>query len=647
MKRKGKVVKSDSKSDNIPNNIPQEVFRKNLKGNEAIILSGVAISLALFCIYALGFTVVTPIILRSIFLLGSSILIFIAVPSSKRFAINHISFLDLFWIIITIISFSYILREGNNLLWRIGMLPTRNDVIFGFLIILITLEITRRCIGWILPIIAVIFFIYAIIGSYIPGYFGHRGYSFVRVVGYVMGLDGVLGLPLGVASTYVFLFLIFGSFLHTFGGGTFFIDLATSLFGHSRGGPAKIAVVASSFFGMISGSAVANTVGTGSFTIPLMKKTGYKPEFAGAVEAVASTGGQIMPPIMGAGAFVIADIVGIPYISVAAAAIIPALLYYICVFTMVDLEAVKLGLVGVPRNKLPNLKKIILSRGYLLMPVLVLLYMLVVVRTSPIRAALMSIFTMFIIGIIVKVIQKKFSEILISLKDALKKASLDAMIVTSTCACAGIVVGVIGLTGLGIKLASLIISLGESNLFFALIGGMVVAIILGMGIPTTPAYIVGAAVVAPALIRLGVSPIQSHMFTFYFACLAVITPPIALAAYAGAAIAKADPIAVGFQAVKLAIVAFIIPYFFIYNPFLLGLGDLKLVIYNFILYTIAVMVMASMLKARFFGVLRSIFLYLFLIIGVILLIMPGIINNMTGLIIIITAAIYQRSKQKK
>jgi len=647
MGKNGKVVKHDSKSDAIPNNVSQEVFRKNLKGNEAIILSGVAIVLALFCIYALGFTVVTPIILRSLFLLGSSILIFIALPLSKRSDINHISFLDLSWIIISIISFGYILKEGNNLLWRIGMLPTRYDVIFGFLIILITLEITRRCIGWVLPIIATVFFVYAMIGPYIPGYFGHHGYSFVRIVGYVMGLDGVLGLPLGVASTYVFLFLIFGSFLNTFGGSGFFIDLATSLFGHSRGGPAKIAIIASSLFGMISGSAVANTVGTGSFTIPLMKKIGYKPEFAGAVEAVASTGGQIMPPIMGAGAFVIADIVGIPYISVAAVAIIPALLYYICVFSMVDLEAVNIGLVGIPRNKLPNLKKIILSQGYLFIPVLVLVYLLVVVRTSPIRAALMSIFTMFLIGVIVKVIQKKFSEILILLKDALKKASLDAMVVTATCACAGIVVGIVGLTGLGLKLANLIISLGENNLFLALIASMVVAAILGMGVPTTPAYIVGAAVVAPALIRLGILPIQSHLFTFYFACIAVITPPVALAAYAAAAIAKADPMAVGFQALKLAVFGFIIPYLFVYNPLLLGIGDLKLVIYNFILYAIAVMVTASVLQRRFFGILRNIFLYLFLIIGVVLLIIPGMINDLIGLILIVAVAIYQRSKQKK
>lgn len=647
MERNGKVVECVSKNDNISNDVPQEVTRKNLKGREAVILSVVAIALALFCIYALGFTVVTPIILRSAFLLGSSILIFVAIPSSKKFIVNHISFLDLLWIIITIITFSYIFREGTHLLWRIGMLPTLYDVIFGFLLVLITIEITRRCIGWTLPIIASVFFIYAIIGSYIPGYFGHRGYTFARVVGYVMGLDGVLGLPLGVASTYVFLFLIFGSFLNTFGGGTFFIDLASSLFGHSRGGPAKIAIVASSFFGMISGSAVANTVGTGSFTIPLMKKIGYKSKFAAAVEAAASTGGQITPPIMGAGAFVIADIVGIPYLSVAAAAIIPALLYYICVFSMVDLEAVNLGLKGIPRSKLPSFKKTILKQGYLIIPILVLMYMLVVIRSSPIRAALTSILAMFLIGIISKIIQKKFNDILILLMQALKKASLDAMVVTSTCACAGIVVGVIGLTGLGIKLASLIISLGENNLFFALIAGMIVAIIMGMGVPTTPAYIVGAAVVAPALIRLGVLPIQSHLFTFFFACLAVITPPIALAAYAAAAIAKAKPMEVGFLAVKLAIIAFVIPYLFVFNPLLLGIGDLKLVIYNFITHAIAVMATAGLIQKRFFGVLRNIFIYLFLIIGIVLLVIPGIINDLIGLILIIAVAIYQRSKQKK
>jgi len=638
---------TDNKRNNVLDGVPQEIFRKNLKGKEAIILSIIAVALALFCIYVLGFTVITPIILRPIFLLCSSVLIFIAVPSSKKFVINHISFLDLLWIIITIISFSYILREGNNLLWRIGMLPTRYDVIFGFLLILIILEITRRCIGWALPIICIIFFIYAIIGSYIPGYFGHRGYSFARVVGYVMGLNGIFGLPLRVASTYVFLFLIFGSFLHEFGGGTFFIDLASSLFGRSRGGPAKIAVIASSFFGMISGSAVANTAGTGCFTIPLMKKTGYKSDFAGAVEAVASTGGQIMPPIMGASAFIIADIVGIPYVSVVTVAIIPALLYYIAVFAMVDLEAINLGLVGVPQNELPSFKKIILNQGYLLLPILVLLYMLVVIRSSPIKAALISTFTMFLIGIIPKIIQKKFKEIFILLKEALKKASLDAMVVTASCACAGIVVGIIGLTGVGLKLASLIFSLGEHNFFFALIFGMIVASILGMGLPTTPAYIIGAVVVAPALIRIGILPIQAHLFTFYFSCMAVITPPVALAAYTAAGIAKADPMAVGFKAVKLAIIGFVIPFLFIYNPLLLGLGDLKLVLYNFILYAIAVVVASSLLKNRFFGVLKNRFLYLILIIGVILLILPGIINNMTGLIIIITAAIYQRSKQNK
>ena len=377
-----------------------------------------------------------------------------------------------------------------------------------------------------------------------------------------------------------------------------------------------------------------------------MKKVGYKSEFAAAVEAVASTGGQMMPPIMGAAAFVIADIVGISYLSVAIAAIIPALLYYIYVFTMVDLEAVNLGLVGIPRNQVPSFKKIILNQGYLILPVLVLIYMLVVVKVSPIRSALISIYTMFLIGIIHKIIQKKFSEIFILLKEALEKASLDAMVVTSTCACAGIVVGIIGLTGVGLKLANFIISLGEHNLFFALIAGMIVAIILGMGVPTTPAYIVGAAVVAPALIRLGLSPIQSHLFTFYFTCLAVITPPIALAAYAAAAIANSKPMDVGFRAVKLAIVAFIIPFLFVYDSRVLGFGDLKSVLYHFILYAIAVIVLACTLKNLFFGVIKNTFLRLILIIGVILLLSPGIIQDMLGLIIIIAAAIYQRLKQK-
>lgn len=475
------------------------------------------------------------------------------------------------WIIIAlvlVVSLYVILNFENYSQDMQNNIITNEIYVLGMIITLIVLEASRRVLGLILPIIAIIAIIYALIGSHIPGLFGNRGYSLRRVVLALFSDRGIYGVPTGTSASNVYLFLMFAAYLNVSGADVIFQDIAIALAGKKRGGPAKMAVFASALFGTISGSCVANVVSTGAFTIPLMKRNGYPKATAGAVEAVASTGGQIMPPIMGAAAFVLADVAGIQYALVCIGATIPALMYYVCLFKMVDLEAVKYNLKGLDPSDLPDLKTS-LARGIkLFVPVAVLLIFLLGLNATPMRAAIYATLAIIIMGAFDR---KDRLDINGLIKGALASGrSLCAVL--SACATSGIVVGIFSLTGLGLKFSNFIVQMGNSSLILSLVLSMVVCAILGMGLPTTAAYIVCATAIAPALTKLGLPILSAHLFLLYFASISAITPPVAVASYAAAGIADENPMKVSMAAFKLGITGFILPFAFAFNPDYLVIG---------------------------------------------------------------------------
>ena len=456
----------------------------------------------------------------------------------------------------------YIVSDVDGYLTRIQINASSMDILMGLIATVLVLEACRRLTGPSLTIIALITIAYAFLGKYLPGLLGHKGYSLQRVIKTIFSEQGIFGMPIGVSANTVFLFLLFGAFLNVCGADLIFRDISTAVAGKYRGGPAKIAVVASGIFGTISGSSVANVVSTGAFTIPMMKRTGYRSEFAGAVEAVASTGGQLMPPIMGAAAFVLAEMAGIPYANVCVAAAIPAFLYYISVFIMVDVEAIKSDLHGMDPKEVPPLIPVLKRGAKLIVPVVVLIVALVGFQQTPVRSALFAMAAVIICAFFDPNDRFSFRH----LSGAFCQAAKGSAQIIAACCTSGIVIGMLAITGLGLKFSNFILDLGGQSLLACLFISMLVSIILGMGLPTTAAYIITATTIAPALLKLGLSPLCAHLFLFYFASLSCITPPVAIASYAGAALAGASPTKVGWEAVRLGIVAFLIPYAFALNP---------------------------------------------------------------------------------
>ena len=470
--------------------------------------------------------------------------------------------------------------------------------------------------------------------------------------------EGLFGTPLGVSASFVFLFIPFGAFLHSTGLGKFFIDLALAAAGRFVGGPAKVAVLASGFFGTISGSSVANTVSTGTFTIPLMKSIGYRGSFAGAVEAASSTGGQIMPPIMGAAAFIMAQFLGVGYIEIAKAALIPAVLYYLAVGFMVHMEAKRLGLVGIPVERLPKLSSVLRNGFYLLTPIFVLIYLLIQGYT-PLKSAYYCIVTTVLISVLSQNIKvflgAKASNLNLGselrecnknacsdLLSALEKGGRLALGVAAACACTGFVVGTVTLTGVGLKLANAILTLSANNFALTLFFTMISSIILGMGLPTTAKYIVLATIAAPAIETFGVPKLAAHLFIMYFGILADLTPPVALAAYAAAGIAKAEPNATGFMAVKLAAAGFLIPYVFCYDPALLMIGASNLQIAVIVATAVVGIAALSFAAVGFWKRRLNIFERLLLLGATIFLIVPGLSTDAIGIGIVAVVYLLQK-----
>ncbi len=550
------------------------------------------------------------------------------------------------WVLIaaTIFSMGYLVVFNKVIENRIAFVTpfTLVQYIAIILIVVLVLEATRRLTGLTLPIACLIFLAYALWGDKLPGVLGHSHFSVKRILEQIsITSEGIFGSSLGISATYVVIFIILAGFLETTGAGQFFIDLASSVTGTKRGGPAKIAVLGSCLFGSISGSSVANVVSTGTFTIPLSKSVGYPSYFAGAVEAVASTGGQLMPPVMAAVAFIMADNLGVPYISICGAALIPALLYYISLFFMVDAKAVKLGIAGLKKENLPKGKEVLKNGWFLALPFVVLVALLMMSFT-PMMAGFYAILSLLVVLLIFN--RKKLNWKTIT--DALESGAKGVISVSVTSACAGIIVGVIMITGLGLKFTSIITTVSNGNLLIALILSAIVAIILGMGLPTVPAYIVMSSLVAPALIKMGVAPMAAHMFVLYFAVLSCITPPVAIASYAAAAIADANAVKVGFESVRLAIVAYVIPFLFVYNPVLLFEGGAVDIVICFITATMGCMALTWAIEGVIEGKIPW-WLRIVSLLCAACLVWPEHITDVVGAVIFAVIYYFYRYKVKK
>lgn len=607
---------------------------------KTIIITVVGVAMSIFHIFTGQFGVYSAMIQRPVHLAFAFVIIFLLHPSKKEGGKWWMLFLDGVLILLSLFTLVHLVASFQEVVFR-GGAATKLDLWLGGLLILLILEGTRRVLGWPLPIIASVFILYALFGKYLPGLWGHRGVDLESLISYqYLTTEGIFSLPLGVSATFIYIFILFGGFLVASGTGEFFIDFANSIAGHAIGGPAKVAVVSSAFFGTISGSAVANVVGTGSFTIPLMKRLGYRPAFAGAVEAVASTGGQIMPPVMGAAAFIIAEMLGIPYIKVAIAAAIPAILYYFALMYMVHLEAIRLGLRGLPKEELPNLWSTLRGRGYLLIPAILLVYWLTV-GYSPMKAGVWAIGSVFVFSFFRRATWMGPMKLI----EALKRGGTGCLEVATACACAGIVVGAITQTGLGLKFSTIVIEASKGYLPLALTFIAITSLILGMGVTTSAAYILTVILGGPVLVKLGVLPLAAHLFVFYYACLSCITPPVALAAYAGAGIAGANPFTVGFIAMRLALVAYIVPYFFVFQPVLIWQGDLLNILWAFFTAILGCIALGSGLMGQMLGKL-GIFSRLLLVGGGFALIKPGIYTDLFGMVVLSVILVLQFLKKK-
>jgi TRAP transporter 4TM/12TM fusion protein len=572
----------------------QEFGERRLSGIPYRIMFLLAIAFSCFQLYTAFFGVLTSTLQRSIHLTFAITLCFLFYPFSKKSKRKSIHFLDFVLAVAAGASVIYVTVFYEDLVKRIGD-PTSLDLAMGVTAILLVLEASRRAVGWPLVIITGLFVVYGLFGPYFPGILAHRGYSFRRIVDHLyLTSEGIFGIPLWVSSTFVYAFVLFGAIFEKTGAGEFLMKLAMSLVGHTRGGPAKVSVVASAFMGTFSGSGIANTATIGTLTIPLMKKVGFKPEIAGGIDTAAGGNGQIMPPVMGAAAFVMAEFLGIPYLEVCIAAALPAVIDQLALLGAVHLLATKYGFKGVPRAQLPRFFPTLAKGMHFLVPIFVLLYALVIQRLTPLTSAAMAIAVassillirgaMISAGIIrtesaatapaAATAWEPMQDSVRKMVDAMFNAGRSMAGIGVTCACAGMVVGMVSLTGAGLNMTNILVDLSFGNVYLSMILTMIACLVLGMGVPTTPNYVIMATIMAPALVAMKPDTplIAAHLFVFYFGILADGTPPVCLAAYAAAGIADADPFKTGLEAFKLDMRTFLLPYMFITAPQMLLIG---------------------------------------------------------------------------
>ena len=648
----------------------RESVTRHLKGPLKWIVFALCILFSCVQLYA-AFTANIPATqLRPLHLGFVMMLVFLIFPVTKKARRDVLPFYDVILSLAGMGVCLYCALQHVELANRIGkMLPI--DIWVGGILIVLLFECCRRVVGLPIMCVAAVFLLYAHFGPYMPGLLAHRGKSVKQIIEQlVYTTEGIMGTPLGASSTFIFLFVLFGAFLERTEVGTFFIDFANAIAGHKRGGPAKVAVLASALEGTVSGSSVANTVGSGSFTIPMMKKLGYRKEFAAAVEATASTGGQIMPPVMGAAAFLMAESVGVSYTEVVKAALIPAILYFVGIYIIIEFEARKYGLVGMNKEDMPKFLPLIKRSGYLILPLLVILAFLSLGYT-PIFAALVGIASCVICDIIRhlvigitgavearkarkeaastgKIILDTAVSTGVDVVAALDKGARNVLSVAVACGMAGIIVGMITLTGIGQTLGNSLTALAGGNQYLTLIFTMLASIILGMGVPTTANYLITSTIMAGTVMKVvGCDMLAAHMFVFYFGIIADITPPVALAAMAGSAIAKSDPFKTGLNAVKLAIAAFLVPYLFVFNNKMLFIGaqwyDIIQIGVTSVLGMIGIAAALEGYYTRHAHLLQR----LLFLAGGLLLIEPSLITDIIGIVVIIIPILWQAIENKR
>lgn len=631
---------TEAKTNAIIEKVDKESATRKFTGTIKSFFYLFSIAVSLYHLYTAIFGPPVTLVHRSLHVAMMCAMCFLLYPMRKKSNRTKPSLWD--WLLAAL-SFTipfYIWHDYIGVVERAGR-ASQMDMVMATLLVVLVLEATRRCSGWALPILSIGFILFGLFGREFPGMFMHRGYDWLSLSNHFFAnTEGIYGTSVNVSSSYIFLFILFGCVMTKSGMGKFFNDISLAVAGHTKGGPAKVSVVAAGLLGSINGSAVANVVTTGSFTIPLMKKTGYTAEFSGAVSAAASVGGQLLPPIMGAAAFIMAEILGVKYSEIIVWAAIPALLYYMGILIQVQLRASKDGLVGIPREKLPKAMEVLRAQGHLIIPIVFLLYMLFFSGSTVIYAAVLTIGVTLVVAAFKKTTRMKPKAVV----DALAEGAKQTVSVAIACACVGIVVGVSSKTGFGLTMANTIISLGHTSILFTLVFTMITCMILGMGLPSIPSYIITSSIAAPALFKLGIPNAAAHMFSFYFAMFANLTPPVALAAFAAAGVSGGDPMKTGWTSVKLAIAGFIIPYIFVLSPQLMlintTLGEGILTAFTAALGVFLLAVAAEgYLYAKVNGLLRCLALA-----GSLLLLIPGVQSDILGAVVLAVLYFYQRRK---
>jgi TRAP transporter 4TM/12TM fusion protein len=576
---------------------------RELRGKTAWIVAGVAIFASLFHLYTAGFGTLEPRIQRAMHIILLLPLCFLLYPANKKSPKDRPSRFDILFAVGAVLVSAYIIIANDrlNARWEHVSPVTNVEVVFGTIATILVIEAARRAVSPFLAGLAVLGLLYYLyLGSLLSGFFHTRAISYARFIEslYLLQLEGVYGMLTGVSASYVVIFILFGAVIAEVGVGDYFMSLGKRVAGWAAGGPAKIAVLSSSLFGTISGIAVANVYATGSFTIPMMKKLGYRPQFAGAVEATASTGGQIMPPVMGVAAFIIAEYLNIPYFAIAKAAILPAILFYLGCGFQVHFEAKKWGLVGMPLSELPKWRTIG-KDSFLLIPVVFLIGTMML-GYSTFMAVFFSIFICLAIGVVGIILKKK--EVALTLPKlirAFEEGGKNSIMIAIACSVADVFTTSMSQSGLALSFTSIVTSISGNNLFGAMLLVAFACLILGMGTPTVVAYILCAAIGVPVMIKLGAAPLPAHLFVFYYAVIGCVTPPVCVSAYAGASIAGSDPMKTGWEATKLALAGFLVPFAFVYDPSLLLMGSTLMILKSFLLCTIGIFAIAIGLTGFF------------------------------------------------
>lgn len=645
-----KKVKEFDVTETLENDKEAGGAARTFTGKTGFIISALLFALAFFSVYVNSLMNIQEIYRNAIFLTFILVLTFLLYPATKKSNKTKITVVDYIWAAFGFAGGAYILLNYSNIHNVKFSEPTLIDYIFAFITIVVLLEVSRRTIGLFIPILSVIALFFALFGPWFPGMFGHAGFSFERLLYRLyMTTEGIFGMTFSIATTYIVIFILFGAFLNASGATRLFNDLALSIAGQRRGGPAQVAVLSSALTGMLSGSAVANVATTGTFTIPLMKSIGLKPRFAAAVEATASTGGMIMPPIMGAAAFIMAGFLGVGYNIIVLAAIIPAILYYTSLIIAIDIEAKKQGLKGISKDNIPDVIEVIKARGVLILPIIIVIVTLMTGFTA-LFAGFSGIFACIIASWLTK--DKEFRIGIKATVNALIEGARGAIQVAVACATVGIIIAVITMTGLGSTLAYNIIQISGNNLAIILILVMVTSIVLSMGLPSTALYIVVAVAAAPALIEAGVNPIAAHFFVFWFGALSNITPPVALASYTAAGIARADAMQTSWTAVKLCLPGFLLPFMIVYNPALVmqtdatGIDSILQIAFAFTTSILGVFALSTAVF-NFFTTGMNIMERLLMGVASILLIIPELISSAIGLVLIIIVLAIHIPRGKK